>query len=109
MRAGDRDDKIEGSEDIEANLKFRISQTLGCSAILKKSRELQDENKTQAERNRKLAPKIEAKARCYEILGSAEIFLKQKRDMIRLGVTWRYRAGLSMNSLRNLFGPLWEK
>lgn len=84
MKAGASDYIIKGSEDFEANLKFRISQTLIHSAILKKNRELQDENTTQAERNRKLAAKIEAQARNYEILGSAENILKLKRDMIRL-------------------------
>lgn len=84
MKAGANDYIIKGSEDFEANLKFRIAQALERSAILRKNRQLQEENDIHAERNRKLAEKIEAEARSYEILGSDEKTLKLKRDMLRL-------------------------
>lgn len=84
MKAGANDYIIKGSEDFEANLKFRITQALEHSAILRRNRQLQDENDIHAERNRKLAEKLEAEARSYEILGSDEKTLKLKRDMLRL-------------------------
>ncbi len=84
MKAGANDYIIKGSEDFEANLKFRITQALERAAILQRNRQLQEENDIHAARNRKLAEKLEAEARSYEILGSDEKTLKLKRDMLRL-------------------------
>lgn len=84
MKAGANDYIIKGTEDFEGNLKFRISQALECSAILKRYAEVRKENDIHTERNRRLVEKIESENRNYEILGSDEKTLKLKRDMLRL-------------------------
>lgn len=70
MRAGATDFVIKGSEDFEANLKFRIAQTLERNAIVKK--------------NKKLTEKIESQSRRYEIIGSSLSAEKLKSDILRL-------------------------
>lgn len=82
MKAGASDYIIKGSEDFEANLKFRISQVLSRMAILKKNKQLEEENNSQIEKNRKLSAKLK-QARSYEIFGSSEGVLKLKSDMLR--------------------------
>ena len=84
MKAGATDYVIKGSEDFEANLKFRISQALERADMLQKNRLLENENTAQLERNRRLAAKVIASAKKYEILGSSEGVLKLRRDILRL-------------------------
>lgn len=77
MKAGANDYVIKGSEDFEANLRFRIGQALERSEILKRNQQLE-------EGNRRLTAKLAAHSRSYEILGSSESVLKLRRDILRL-------------------------
>lgn len=84
MKAGATDYVIKGSEDFQANLKFRIAQALERTEILHKNRLLVEENTVQSERNRKLAAKVIADSKKYDILGSSGGTLKLRRDILRL-------------------------
>jgi two-component system nitrogen regulation response regulator NtrX len=70
MRAGATDFVIKGSEDFEANLKFRIAQALDKIAIVKQ--------------NRKLTDKINSQNNKIEIIGASNLAMKLKSDILRL-------------------------
>ncbi len=81
MKNGAADFVIKGSEDFEANLKFRIAQALERSALQRKNRELLTENLTRSEQNRKLSVKIASHSKSYTILGVSTPTLKMKGDI----------------------------
>lgn len=70
MRAGATDFVIKGSEDFEANLKFRISQALDKIAIVNQ--------------NKKLAAKLESHSKKFEIIGTSSLVSKMKSDILQL-------------------------
>lgn len=70
MRAGASDFVIKGTEDFEANLKFRVSQTLDKIEVVKQ--------------NQKLAAKLDSQKRSIEIIGNSPLVLKLKSDILKL-------------------------
>lgn len=64
MKAGASDFVIKGSDEFAANLKFRVANVLEKAAILRRNRNLIQENETQFEKNRKLT------ANCLEVKDS---------------------------------------
>lgn len=83
MKAGANDYVIKGTEDFEANLKFRIGLTLERAVLLRRNRELKDENLSHVEKNQKLSAKVAAHSRNYEILGNSAAVLKLKSNIER--------------------------
>jgi len=84
MKSGASDYVVKGSEDFEANLKFRISQAIEKLVLLKKNQVLRDENASRTEENRKLSEAIAAESKRYEILGISEPTLRLKSDLLSL-------------------------
>jgi DNA-binding NtrC family response regulator len=84
MKAGADDFVIKGSEDFEANLKFRIHRALEKSALAKQNQQLAEQNSLQTERNKRLAAKIAAQSSKHEILGAAPSVLRLKSDILKL-------------------------
>jgi DNA-binding NtrC family response regulator len=70
MRAGASDFVIKGTEEFEANLKFRISQTLDKVEVVRQ--------------NKKLAAKLDSQKRNIEIVGNSHLVLKLKSDILKL-------------------------
>ncbi|MEK6774180.1 MAG: sigma-54 dependent transcriptional regulator [Bdellovibrionota bacterium] len=70
MQTGATDFVIKGSEDFEANLKFRIAQALDKIAIVKQ--------------NLKLTAKIEAQTKNIEIVGASRLAAKLKSEILAL-------------------------
>jgi DNA-binding NtrC family response regulator len=84
MKSGATDYVVKGSDDFEANLKFRISQAIEKLALLRKNQLLRDENASRTEENRKLAVAIAEQGKRYEILGISEPTLKLKSQLLSL-------------------------
>lgn len=84
MKNGASDFVIKGSEDFEANLRFRLSQAVEKLALMKKYQELHHENLSRAEENRKLSAKVTAHAKKYEILGVSPQTLRLRNEIATL-------------------------
>lgn len=84
MKCGATDYVVKGSDDFEANLKFRINQAIEKLALLRKNQLLRDENASRTEENRKLAVAIAEQDKRFEILGISEPTLQLKSQLLSL-------------------------
>jgi DNA-binding NtrC family response regulator len=81
MKSGATDFVIKATDDFEANLKFRIAQAIERLLLRKQNQELHRENISRTEENKKLAAKVVAQARSYEILGVSPETLRLKSEL----------------------------
>jgi DNA-binding NtrC family response regulator len=84
MKSGASDFVIKATDDFEANLKYRIGQVFEKLTLVRKNQALQKENQSRVEENKKLAAKVTAHTKSYEILGISAATLRLKSEVLSL-------------------------